>query len=80
MRDPYGDDLPESAWCDPYTGPVRYVAECSCGRRYSGGQWRALTLVGIVRPGDGEKPEAIQMRNCTACGSTLGVDLDVVDG
>ncbi len=51
---------------------------CTCGKRYSLGEWRQLRRCGIVDvektnpapPGEPVLPP-VEMRTCSACGSTI---------
>jgi len=51
------------------------VVLCGCGRRFSRAAWQLLQIVGHVDAETGElcgaAPGAIEMRNCSACRSTI---------
>jgi hypothetical protein len=49
------------------------IKECSCGRSYLSGSWRALRLIGYIDNGRDAAGEVLELRNCT-CGSTIALD------
>lgn len=51
---------------------------CACGAAYDESAWRALPLVGVQHLDDGAPP--LELRNCTACGSTIAIELPAIQG
>lgn len=58
------DELARSA-TDRAAGIVKRCT--SCGRSFTREQWTALPLVGTF--------EGVEMRNCPACDSTIGIEV-----
>ena len=48
---------------------------CRCGRAYDADFWSLLPLVGYVGAASGDESQLLELRNCTGCGSTLGLDV-----
>lgn len=57
----------------PASSPPSFK-RCSCGRRYTAAQWRALQLCGANGEWD-DGFDVLELRNCADCGSTCAVFL-----
>ena len=51
------------------------IKVCSCGREHTEQGWSALSYCGVQADGD----ERFELRHC-ACGSTIAIQLCIVDG
>lgn len=49
---------------------------CGCGARYTRAEWEALTIVGNYA----DEVEKLEMRQCTACASTLAIVVETYAG
>ena len=45
---------------------------CGCGRSCTESEWMLLTYVGLMI----DDVESIELRNCSACGSTIAMTID----
>lgn len=45
---------------------------CGCGCSYTESEWMRLTYVGLMI----DDVESIELRNCSACGSTIAMTID----
>jgi hypothetical protein len=54
---------------------AEHVKSCGCGRHYNREQWSKLEYVGLQSDGDDGH---VEMRNCSGCDSTLGIDVGQV--
>lgn len=53
--------------------PAAIVKRCGCGRTFTIDQWNALKLRGWW----GDTVETLEMRNCSGCGSTIAISVEV---
>lgn len=59
------------AWAQEEERRTAVVKVCGCGREYTEHEWRLLAVVGEMR----DEVEAIELRNCAECGSTISQPL-----
>jgi hypothetical protein len=54
-----------------------FFKQCGCGRTFNAREWAALEDVGEVFTEDETGTFRLEMRNCDACRSTLGIEAKV---
>jgi hypothetical protein len=56
---------------------IGILKTCTCGASYTPIEWMHLEYVGLQKF-DGEDPD-LELRNCSECGSTLGIEIPPTD-